>query len=222
MKNKPYFIAILSIFLLAALACGGSDAVDTGDSADSGPPPSDVLFQDDFADTSSGWDRVNVEEGITDYENGYYRIFVNTDQTDVWANPGLNFTDVIVEVDTTKVGGPDDNDLGIICRYVDAENFYQFVISSDGFYGIAKVVDGIQELVGMDAMSPHDDINIGDASNHMRADCIGSNLVLYVNGTKVAEVQDSTYSEGDVGLFAGTFDEIGTDIHFDNFVVKKP
>jgi hypothetical protein len=35
-------------------------------------------------------------------------------------------------------------------------------------------------------------------------------------------VQDDTFASGDVGLLAGTYDEIGTDIHFDNFVVRAP
>jgi hypothetical protein len=35
-------------------------------------------------------------------------------------------------------------------------------------------------------------------------------------------VSDSDFASGDVGLLAGTYDEVGTDIHFDNFVVRKP
>jgi hypothetical protein len=38
----------------------------------------------------------------------------------------------------------------------------------------------------------------------------------------LADVQDSEFSDGDVGLFAGTFDVVGTDIHYDNFVVSAP
>ena len=35
-------------------------------------------------------------------------------------------------------------------------------------------------------------------------------------------MQDETFTTGDVGLIAGTFDAAGTDIRFDNFVVSKP
>ena len=52
---------------------------------------------------------MNLDEGVTDYADGVYRIWVNTSSTDVWANPGLNFTDAIIEVEATKVGGSDDN-----------------------------------------------------------------------------------------------------------------
>jgi len=71
-------------------------------------------------------------------------------------------------------------------------------------------------------MYPDDAIKQGNSTNRIKADCVGSHLVLHTNGTQLADVQDATFSSGDVGLIAGTFAEPGTDIHFDNFVVKKP
>jgi hypothetical protein len=38
----------------------------------------------------------------------------------------------------------------------------------------------------------------------------------------VDEQEDSTLTSGDVGLMAGTFSNPGTDILFDNFVVRQP
>jgi len=214
------FIVILAVLMLASLACSILGSNDSSSSGSELPP--DILFIDDFSDPSSGWDRVNEEEGITDYANGVYRIFVNTTNTDFWANPGLEFTDTVIEVDANKVGGPDDNDFGIICRYQDLSNFYFFIVSSDGFYGIAKVVDGEQELIGLENMEFSEDINQGNSSNKLRANCIGQNLALYINDQKMMEVTDAQFSSGDAGLMAGTFDVPGTDIHFDNFVVRKP
>ena len=214
MVRRLYLSFGIAMLLLAVLACS------TGIEAD--PLPEGVLFQDDFSDTSSGWDRVDVSEGITDYADGVYRIYVNTDNTDVWANPGLNFTDTIIEVEATKVGGPDDNDYGVICRYGDVDNFYIFIISSDGYYGILRVVDGTQELLGDTEMMYSDAIITGYATNTIMADCIGSTLTLYANSTQLISVEDTNLTSGDVGLLAGSFDTPGTDIHFDNFVVRHP
>jgi hypothetical protein len=205
--------------MMATLACGlfggGSESNDSA-------PPADVLFQDDFSDPSSGWDQVNEEEGTTDYLEGVYRILVNTPSYDIWANPGLEFTDTVIEVEATKAGGPDDNDFGVICRYQNLENFYFFIISSDGYYGIAKVTNGEQELLNMENLQFSEAVNQGDATNEIQVECVGNRLALTVNGEKITEVTDSAYSSGDVGLIAGTFDIGGTDIHFDNFVVRKP
>jgi hypothetical protein len=147
---------------------------------------------------------------------------VNTPSTDVWANPGLKFTDTVVEVEATKVSGPDDNDFGVICRYQDESNFYFFIISSDGYYGLGKVIDGEQVLIGEEELMPSDDIKLGNVTNTVKADCVGSTLTLYANGVQLISVQDSSFASGDVGLMAGTFSEAGTDIHFDNFVVREP
>ncbi|MBN2147867.1 MAG: hypothetical protein JW726_10780 [Anaerolineales bacterium] len=212
MKKNFGFLAMLFVLTLAILACGGSSPT----------LPAGVLFQDDFSSSSSGWDTVRVDDGITDYENGVYRILVNTTQMDVWANPGLNFSDVRVEVEATKVGGVDDNDFGVICRYQDESNFYYGIISSDGYYGIAKVKDASQELLGMTELPYSDAIAQGNALNTIRLDCVGSTLTLYVNGTQLAQQSDSEWSSGDVGLIAGTYDTPGTDIHFDNFKVLQP
>lgn len=223
MKARAFLI--LPILLLASLACqaltsgDGASQPETSSQSQSSP---NVLFQDDFSDSGSGWDRVDVADGVTDYADGVYRIYVNTTNTDVWANPGLEFSNVRVEVDATKMGGDDNNDLGVICRYQDNENFYFFVISSDGYYGVGKVSEGVQELIGEESMPPSEHINTGNASNRVAAECVGETLRIHVNGRLLGEYQDSDFASGDVGLIAGAFDVAGTDIHFDNFVVTQP
>jgi hypothetical protein len=74
----------------------------------------------------------------------------------------------------------------------------------------------------MDALQPTDAIHQGSALNHIRADCIGDTLTLYANGVKLAEVKDTRFPKGDVGLIAGTYDAPGTDIRFDDFTVYQP
>ncbi|MCX6026095.1 MAG: hypothetical protein NTY23_07555 [Chloroflexi bacterium] len=181
-----------------------------------------ILFQDDFSDTGSGWDRTTTDNAVTDYASSAYRIWVNDANSDYWANPGLSFTDVRIEVEATKVGGPDNNDLGVICRYQDTDNFYFALVSSDGFAGIGKTKSGEQSLLTGDNLAPTDAIHQGNSKNAIRLDCLGNSLSLLVNGTQVATITDSDFAKGDVGLMAGTYDAPGTDIQFDNFVVRAP
>ncbi len=190
------------------------------------PPRAKVLFRDDFSDPDSGWDRASADDGsMTDYVDGHYRILVNDTQADIWANPGQYFTgDIVVEVDAVKNGGPDDNDFGVLCRYQDVDNYYAFFISSDGYVGIGRVLNGEQSMLTDDGkMFQSDAVAQGSgALNHITAKCIGDRLTLIVNGKKVLTVHDSTFTDGDVGLIAGTYDEPGTDILFDNLVVHRP
>lgn len=176
-----------------------------------------ALFQDDFSDSSSGWADVG-------YTNGAYVIFVEQTSYDIYDTPGLQMpADVAIEVDTEKVGGPDNNNFGAICRFQDENNYYFLQISSDGFATIGMYLDGTNTYLLENNWDSVSAVRTGDSTNHIRAVCQGNTLTLYANGTQVAQVTDSTFSSGgEVGLMAGTFDEAGTQISFDNFVVTAP
>ncbi|MBN2147868.1 MAG: hypothetical protein JW726_10785 [Anaerolineales bacterium] len=222
MKQPTGFRCLLLILCLGLLACQAiSLPLGEGDSQDI--PSQKLLFQDDFSNPSSGWDRIQDAEGTNDYQDGSYRILVNIANTYFWSTPSLNFSDVIIEVDATKVGGPDENDLGIICRYRDNENFYFLTISSDGYYGIGKFQNGEESLVGMETLQFNDQVvKTGNVLNHLRVECRGDNLTLIANGQTLADVKDSSFTSGDVGIIVGTYDEAGADVLFDNFIVTKP
>jgi hypothetical protein len=186
------------------------------------PPPSgSVLFQDDFSNMSTGWDRLLTAEGVMDYDGGGFRILVNALNTNFWATPHKDLGDVRMEVDVGKLSGPDENRIGLICRYT-ANNYYFFMLSSDGFYTIGLFANGQAIQLGQAEMQYNDSIKKGVTVNHLRADCVGSTLTFYANGFQIAQVQDATLLSGDVGLMAGTFNQPGVDVIFDNFVVLQP
>lgn len=213
------------IVFAAAVILLGSGCVLSDLSRFFGAPPEEpgsLLFQDNFTDPSSGWDRVRTEEGMTDYDVDKYRIVVNARNADYWANPGLDFGDAVITVETLKLSGPDDNNYGVLCRYQDRDNFYFFVISSDGYYGIGKVENGKQQLLEPEQMYPSDAILQGNQYNNLRVVCSGSQLVLTVNGELVAETEDHAFQRGDIGLMVGSFDQPGVDVLFDHFTVTVP
>jgi hypothetical protein len=105
---------------------------------------------------------------------------------------------------------------------VDNDNFYFLAISSDGYYGIGKVKEGIQELLGSSKMPPSEVIVKGQSRNHLRADCIADQLALYANGHLLASAQDAEFIRGRVGLMAGTLGAGAVDVLYDNFSVLAP
>jgi hypothetical protein len=221
--NKIFLIKIkllsVIIFPLAALYITGCTAVDLNNSA---PSLGAVLFQDDFSDPASGWLQGQDEFGQAEYSEGGFRIYVASESSAKISIPRLHFGNVRLEVEARKIGGVDDNDFGLICRYKDPDNFYFFIISSDGYYGIGKYVQNNLTLIGMDMMQTSDFIKQGETVNMIRADCVDDLLTIYINGQRAAEVRDSDFKEGDVGLIAGTFASPGTDILFKEFKVLRP
>lgn len=224
-----FAIALLVLFL-AQLACaipGSEEPTATPNipkptATAAGPT---ILYQDDFSNPNSGWATEAFEAGERGYQDGSYRYLLNNADWYGWEyNPSaIVYTDARIEVDATKASGPDQNEHGLICRLnYDASTFYAGLIRSEGTYGIYNVTADSIDLIGMAAEGTSQHINRGEASNHIRFDCVGTTLTLYVNGQQLAQVTDSTYTSGETGLYVGTFETGGVEILFDNFVVYRP
>ncbi len=183
--------------------------------------PGGILLQDDFSQPSGMWPVGSADLGATSYYQGAYRVQVNAPNADFRAVAGKKYYNVRLDVLAGKFGGPDANRIGLICRYLDAGNFYFFVMTSDGFFAVGKMLNGESMLLGSDAFEPTLAIHTGMNINNLRAECVGSTLRFYINDTLVSEVQDTAFTAGDVGFLAGTFDMPGADIVFDDFLVVK-
>jgi len=211
---KTHRLSLLLCVLLFACAPSPTPATPLA-------PSGSILFQDEFEDNTTGWDRISNDGGIMDYDGGGYRILVRQSKLNFWSTPERDFRDVRVEADVTKLNGPDENRTGLICRY-QAGNYYFFMISNDGFYAVGKFIGGQTILLGQSEMKASVDIEMGTSLNHLRADCIGDSLTLYINYNLVAGAQDSDLQTGDVGVLAGAFAQPGVDVLFDHFVVMQP
>ena len=175
-----------------------------------------VLFQDDFSNPKSGWDRASQGGNSTDYADGKYRITLSTPQQDIWANPYQYFDqDIIVEVDVWQNPSTVQAAYGIICGYSDMNNFYALTIGSGGYVEIFRYQQGKR----LTLYSAENQPGIDSEHNHLEALCASSALQLRVNGSVVAEVEAQEFLYGDVGLIVSSFDEANVEILFDNFVV---
>lgn len=222
-------LAVFIPLMVLALACTCTDIIPSGDETEEPdvestlPPLDDVLLEDDFSSSSSGWETGEWDTGTLDYENGVYAVVSTQAEQLMWGLAGESFGDIVIEVEATQISaGPDDNNAyGVGCRIQpNGEDGYYIRISGDGFYAIDKAEDGEinERLVGWEESSA---IRLGDATNRMRVICDGSSIILFVNGERVDSVQDSTYSRGDIALVAMTYEDVPTEIHFDNIVVRE-
>lgn len=214
-------IAYLGLMLLSGMAC----ELTSGSSSDPEvkAQPGSILFQDDFASNTNQWDVWSGNDGSkVVIEDQTLHIVVQELQYDYWSLASGEYSDTRMDVTAAKLGGSDDNDFGIICRYQDKDNYYALLISSDGYAGILKVKHGDYTLLGTGFMEYNENIRKGDAVNLLRAECIGNSFTLYANGTKLIEALDTDMQQGRVGVIAGTTNSAGTSIYFDNFIVYQP
>ncbi len=215
-------VSTLFIALIAAAGCGPAKSSAT-------PPPAGVLFQDDFSKNTTGWDQHTGADVTTNYDNGQYLIAVSQPSVDVWAQPGLDLSDVAVQVQAQYSAGPINNEYGLMCRYQRGgdgkSSFYFFYISTDGYYALGKVSKDVRTILSPAQGSPQPTTAIKpetSAVNMLSATCQGDHLALTVNGTPVGDFTDAELNHGDIGLVAGTYDEGGVAIHFDNLVARRP
>jgi S1-C subfamily serine protease len=179
----------------------------------------ETLLADDFSDESI-WPVGEGEGSRFYYADGEYLIEVFESDLGAWASSGDRWADVVIDVDARQVSGPDDNQYGLLCRYQDSDNFYEFDISGDGYYAI--YLNRAGEFKTLAPWTATSAIRQGESSNHLAVTCQGNRLALSVNGDLVAEAFDDTFSEGEVAMIAGTFGEPGVVVAFDNLQVSAP
>jgi len=150
------------------------------------------------------------------YEDGRYRIEVLGSEMIAWSRLRGSFSDVAVQVVAEQTAGPFDSDYGVICRYLDGDNFYSFSLSGVGEYSIYKLVS--DEWVALVPWTPAQAI-WSALPNRITVLCQEHELSLRVNGVLLGRVQDEAFEEGDVGLFAGTRSDGGVRILFDDLQV---
>jgi uncharacterized repeat protein (TIGR02543 family) len=181
-----------------------------------------VLFSDDFSQDTGDWDTYSDSSGQVFYEGGWLHLLnYTTASADTGTFLDGYFDDFILEVDTKLVDGTDNNWQGVVCRLQDLGNYYVFGISADGYYNLAKFVDG--DCIYFVSATYSGYINQGwDVVNTMHIECIGSSLSLSVNGHLLDFVTDTTFNGGDTGFLVTSLDGSFSEIAFDNLIVVEP
>jgi hypothetical protein len=219
--QKMIFFSIL--LLVTMLACATiTNLASPTNLAPIKPTPSKVIFEDsEFVDSCNTESTSDVERFV---DNGQFMMRVITTSYIGWTEcTAAEYADFVIEVDAKQVSGPDNNAYGVIIRYgIEADDFYAFIISGDGYY--AFTVDGANHtdpefLVDWTETSV---INKGMQTNRIKISAIGSSMKYYINNQLLGEVQDSRFTTGTIGFIAGTVDEGGVQIAFDNLRISEP
>jgi hypothetical protein len=98
-----------------------------------------------------------------------------------WSGLNLTFSDFVLDVEATKLAGPDDNGIIVIFRLTDTDNYNRFDISSNGFYAVSQVRDGVATVVS--DWNRSEAILTGEATNAIRVRAQGDSFQFAVNGT---------------------------------------
>lgn len=191
----------------------------------------ETMYQLSFDDAES-FETAIYDSGALQVQDGTYLIRLQTDNagylwgSTLWGDASLAYPllkNVVVEVDA-RLSESDtrDNWFGILCRVDRKQHGYAFLVSSDGFWQIARAETLADELnlqpLTEWQQSPHIDIEAEHLQ--LQAYCIDDYLALYVDGVFVGDHRDNRYNyAGGVGLLGGS-DQGIFEIRFDDLTVK--
>lgn len=184
----------------------------------------EVLFADDFSELNQNWDTWDEpgESAVSFFESGLIMIVYTPNMDAITTNHNF-YSDVSIQTIVKKRFGTNDNAYGIVCRYLNDKNYYGFLMSSDGYYGIVKVVNGDYILLSSKNMEYDEGIRKDKEENLLHAVCEGTTLTLFINGKEKTSVVDYDLKTGKTGLITGSFADSGeTAVFFDNFLVTVP
>jgi hypothetical protein len=183
-----------------------------------------LAFSDDFNDNAHEWvvgsyedDWGAVTRVITD---GLYTWdIVAARSVGRWCMPTItSTTDFYLTVDARRVVGPLDASYGLVFRHSDG-NYYLFSIRDDGFFNFNLWHNftwrAVIDWTGTLAIRP------GEV-NQLAVLAEGTHFTLSINGTTVAEAEDTQLAAGEMGLsvlFITPGDAVFT---FDGFEVYTP
>ncbi len=175
------------------------------------------LYFDDFGDPTSGWTEESDENGAWGYRDGVFFITITAANWLKWDYTDQTYDDFTLQVDAQQTMGADDNEYGVLFRYVDADNFYSFDVAGDGSFAVFKNEN--DEWITLVDWQESAYINPIGQLNRLKVICQGDQIAVYANDQELASLTDDSFSQGDIGLFAGTFDEPPIEAIFDNLRV---
>ena len=173
-------------------------------------PVATVIFQDALTADNGGW---AVDPPHCQYANGGYLISNNY----ICYAPAGIIGDATISAQAKQVQGPTTSLFGIALRRVSRGNFYVFEIDSNSEWDFVKAVNGnATEIV---SLTQNAAIKGGlNVANTLLVRSSSSHFDFFVNGTKVGQADDSTYSSGKAGLAAGDTMQVV----YNNFNITKP
>lgn len=190
------------------------------------PDPGTVVLFDDLSNPATGvLPTLGNDQFAAQFSDGDYVIQTKVPgRANAFArvNPAGQFDDHSIEVDVRLA--PDTSDRGVFleCRGASTatgiSGYRVLFFPRSGQLGLFRVDAGAQVGLSTDQLTLV--ANLEDAWNHLELSCVGPTISAVLNGSLVAQAQDSTYTAGRVNLGAvSQRANLSAEAHFRNLQV---
>ncbi len=133
------------------------------------------------------------------------------------------FDDFAVTVEVTQLAGSPNSSYGLLFRLQNDSAFYRFEITGNGLFVVEKrLASGEWQRMTEDWLESGAIVQGLNQTNRLAVTAEGTRLAFAINDEVVHETQDGTYAAGKIAVSAGTFNQGGLRVAFDNLVVRSP
>jgi len=177
-------------------------------------------YQDPFASDLT-WVGPNFEGAANIWEDGHLRATDYLADTFIWWSttiPDIEAGNIYVEVTAQpqSCSGKDSYGLAIRVDPVERNSGYILEFACDGSFRIRKLFAGSIRTL-LDWQSSESIWPGGGETNTMGLLARGPRLVAFANGEMLAEIEDTSFTSGNYGLFANAANTPGFTVLFDDF-----
>jgi hypothetical protein len=161
-------------------------------------------YQESFQRDTDAWTIPTAVDYSVFFEDQALHILVSAADRLGSSVTRQEFSNFLIELDAQLVRGPEETEYGLLVRHTNGQNFYFFAITADGAYSVWKKVD--DEWIALRDWERSPALTTGlNRPNRLGVLAQANELVFYVNGTILTELEDDAFSSGQLGLAAGTF-----------------
>lgn len=208
-----------------------------------------ILYAADFEQYQDEWQQYDDGRLAAQMVDGALEIRVDDPNSSPFSLARYRFADFDMQVTTQAVEGTLNNSYGVAFRLqtqdnamLADDNYYLFLISSDGFYSVIRRVNGEDKFLsawilsdvveqGLEATNTLRVVAQGDAfsffiNNQLVQVCVPNNpegestyFNECIDGEMRDTLTDTVLGQGQVGMIAQTLGEAGVAVQFDELVV---
>lgn len=182
-----------------------------------------ITYVDKFDGNSTiSWILEADEMGSTQYEGGQLQFSIPAAGVARYARAeGLDASNFVTEVEVTQLAGSTNAGYGLLFRLQDTESFYRFNITGNGYYMVEKRSAGGNWVRLTNDWQQTSLLLTGlNNRNLLKVEARDTSLSFAINGFEVFSINDGEYASGGIALNAGTFDQGGLVVAFDNFSLE--
>jgi hypothetical protein len=166
-------------------------------------PANNLIFSDGLTSNANGW----ANDQHCFFRTDGYHVKGDGNPWECFAPTNVP-SDFTAQVRVKQVSGSSNDGYGIVFRRASQGNEYLFLIDAIGHWSIQKCSGSTCSIMSDWATSRGLILPGLNKENVIKMEASGSHFVFFANGKQIGQINDTTFTSGDLGLTSGESNEV--------------